>query len=254
MVKKVIISLLFLMFILPMVIAASPFESSEGGGLQFAPIGIETFAVGEDYNAHIHVINDTSIQTSATTSCIMHLYSPSGSHTLEETMGWDSNNIEFNQLVTGGNQTLGQHSYIIYCNNTNLQNHIVKGSYQVTVSGNPDAGDNFKLGFSVLIIVLTGSIVVILIRSIGHMIDLDYDLMDLGTTWGMYLGLFAAYIIAREYISTNIINEMLLLYIQILAVPMIIVPMVALIFSIFVQGKRRNKEESYNFFRLQPPR
>lgn len=252
MVKKVILSLFFLVLILPMVMGVPPQTqtSNIAEGLEIAYPKYDYIKQNSSFTLNTHVINTTSPVTDAT--CLTHLYGPMGIHTAKLDMVLDG--IEYEADINGGNFTdLGIHSYIIQCNTTS-EAGFVSGALEITASGKEPAGDVFKLGFSVLIIVLSGSLIIILIRSIGHIIDLDYDLMDLGSTWGLYLALFAATMIANEYMSNSIINETLVFYIEILSFPMIIVPMVALVFSIFVQGKRRNKEESYNFFRLQPPR
>ena len=137
-ISKVSLILLLCLFIIPLVSALPPgvpFESTTGEGLQFAYPQYNYVKANEAFGLHLHVINDTKIQTNKTTSCLVHLYNSVGNHIFESSLGWDSNNLEFEQNIAAGNFTMGQHAYIIYCNNTGKQNHLVSGLFQVTGTG-----------------------------------------------------------------------------------------------------------------------
>lgn len=133
--KYIIGLLVMLLVILPLISAQPPFESTTGAGMQFAYSPYYYVKENTVFNLHVHVVNDTAIQTNATTSCIVHLYNSTGSHIVEGNMGWDSNNIEFKYTIAASNFTNGVHAYIIYCNNTNKENHLVSGDFMVSPSG-----------------------------------------------------------------------------------------------------------------------
>ena len=137
--KEIIFPIFFLLFfsliLIPGVLAPPPFESSPSEGLTFAFSPYEYVQENTDFYLHLHVINETAIQTNVTTSCLLHLYNSVGEHILESDLGYDSNGLEFKLDIAGGNFTKGQHAYILYCNNTGLQNHLVEGLFEVTESG-----------------------------------------------------------------------------------------------------------------------
>ena len=154
-----LVFLFFLFLVLPTVSSAPPgeiFESDIAQGLTFAPSTFSTLKEGAMHKIHVHVINRTDVQTNATTSCFVHLYNSSGSHILESPLSWDSNSLEFKLDVEGGYQTVGQYAYILQCNNTGKEIHLVKGGYEVTPSGTQP-----NIGFYILFLSLSLGIVIL---------------------------------------------------------------------------------------------
>ena len=145
-----------------MVASAPPFESVADGGLQFAYSPYEIVKANQDFVLHLHVINDTATLTNATTSCLLHLYKPNGEHLLESDMGWDSNDLEFKLDIDAGNFTLGQHAYIIICNNTNKQIREVSGIFNVN-----NIGEEFTQPISIWYIGVTALLCFLFVICIG---------------------------------------------------------------------------------------
>ena len=102
----------------------------------------------EGVKLHIHVFNaSTGLPVFpggvGGVNCSVHLYNGTGSHILEETMRIDGNGEEWALNIASGNfSSIGLHSFIIWCNNTN-EGGFVRGSFEVTNDGldnTPDAG------------------------------------------------------------------------------------------------------------------
>jgi hypothetical protein len=135
--NQLLIFLLALLIIMPLVSSAKPFVTiPDSSGLQFAYSPYEVVKSNTNFTLHLHVINKTAIQTNTTTSCLLHLYNSVGLHILENKLEWDSNNVEFKLLITGGNFTVGQHAYIIQCNNTNKEISLINGVFMANKNGN----------------------------------------------------------------------------------------------------------------------
>jgi len=160
--------------------AATPFTSSTINGLQFAYSPYDTVKANEDFELHVHVINDTATQTNATTTCFIHLYSPSGIHTATTNLVWDTNtNREFEATLLAGNFTTGNHAYIIQCNNTNKQQGMESSMFSVTNTGSVD-NSNF---FWIILFISIGAII------LGLAIK-NAPITILGSMAGTFLGLY----------------------------------------------------------------
>ena len=108
-------------FLVSFVSAAPPLQLIEGSekGLIIEYPKYETKKQNQDFKLHLHVFNETdgSLMKNDTTDCNIHIYNESGHHVLEEDLGFDSNLIDFELFIDGGNfSVLGEYAYIIQCN------------------------------------------------------------------------------------------------------------------------------------------
>lgn len=97
----------------------------------------EVLKQSREYKLHVHVFNKTNGYPikNDTAFCLVHLYNLSGSHILEDNMSWDSNNVDFQLTIDGGNfSDSGFVSYIIQCNTSSVGG-AVAGQFQVTPTG-----------------------------------------------------------------------------------------------------------------------
>ncbi len=114
--KKFAGSLFFIMLICAsLVLADRPetisIEATEKGILIETPI-IEFHKINNSFKFHIHAHNSTDglLLDNTTTNCIIHIYTPEGGgHIMEDDMGFDSNSIEFEYELGGGNLTENKH-------------------------------------------------------------------------------------------------------------------------------------------------
>jgi hypothetical protein len=238
--KKFMI-LLIGIFMLSFVASAPPSDvfSNENGLKIFAPT-FSAVKYNETFKLHLHVSDvATGVQLSNTEAdCYLHLYSMDGSHLLEATLGKDGNGVDHDFTINSGNFT--EHgetnAYYIWCINTagDLGGEL-RGAYEVTGNGRPRPSGVVIIGFSVLLLFLLGGSVTFMLKCLGHLIERNFDLMDLGIMWGSYFSLMGSYQLATIYLGNVIVNEWLLLFVKIYAFPMVIVPVIALFLSLFRQ-------------------
>jgi hypothetical protein len=135
--KKIGLFLLALLLIMPFSLAISPFvQQSSSGGLEINYVTDNYFKANIDHDFNCHVTNATAIQKNNTTSCILHIYTLNGHHQAKINMDWHADDQEFTYLMSGNNFTeLGEHTYLIQCNNTNKQISTIIGQYEITPSG-----------------------------------------------------------------------------------------------------------------------
>ena len=117
---------------------------------------ISVHTQNESFKFHVHTYNSTDGTrfTNETISCFIHLYSPTnGGHLIEENMSFDSNGIDFEYEVAGGNfSELGQYAVLMDCEDTVIGGYIEYG-FDVTANGKiiPESSPFFMLGLIALI-------------------------------------------------------------------------------------------------------
>ena len=118
--KQIPIWICIFLFLAFAVCAVKPVQQTDApDGLVIEYPQYEYIKQGDHFKLHTHVINGTDgiIITNETTKCFLHIYNRTGDHILEEYMGWDSNGLEFDLYIGGGNfSVLGSYAYIIQCN------------------------------------------------------------------------------------------------------------------------------------------
>lgn len=149
--KKLIIGIFFLFFFLSInfVSAQPPFEDiTPPSGLAIEVPIFEPIKVGEDFKFHVHVFNNSNgfplFSGEGNEECNIHLYNFSGGgHTVEAQMGVDSNGIEYDYVIAGGNFSIpGQYAILVWCNNS-YQGDFLEFPLYVTHAGEY-LGENAK--------------------------------------------------------------------------------------------------------------
>lgn len=178
---SIVVFLFLFLFSFSLVSAVPPFETTAtDGGIQFGYSPYETVKENTNFTLHLHVINSTGVQTNLTTQCLVHLYNSQGSHILQKYMDFDSNKLEFSQVIAAPNFTMGQHAYIIQCNNTNSI-HLVSGVFTVTESGR--AGIPIEWILVIMMVIAWGLV-------IFGMITKDYPPITMGALIMLILSLY----------------------------------------------------------------
>ena len=123
--KKLLMSMLGMMMLMSMftlVTAQPPFEQSIAlnKNIQLEVPVIEYVEQGTNWKFHVHPYNVSDglfIPQSEISYCTIHLYSPvDGGHLIEANMSADSNGIDWEYEVEGGNFTeAGQYAVLMYC-------------------------------------------------------------------------------------------------------------------------------------------
>jgi len=120
-------------------------------------------------------------------------------------------------------------------------------TYSVTTNGNelPTAG--VIVLFTIIFLIIIGGLISLLMFTIFHMIQWDFDGKDLVYNVSLYLATFAAYILSKEYLGNAFINEILVWLISIGAVTTIILPIIAFIMSYIKGGLESNEPNNGNY-------
>lgn len=141
MVKKGILGfiVLFTLLLIPLAVAQPPFQqvsgSERGLDLRFPPVDVIKANTTVTSHMHVHNSTDGLLLTNSSVTCFLHLYNNVGDHIVEKEMGFDDNNVDFEQVILGGNfSKLGFYSFIVWCNST-LSGGFVSGGFEVTPNG-----------------------------------------------------------------------------------------------------------------------
>ena len=240
--KKIIGFMFLFLVLISLAVAVPPFESTADGGLQFAYPPYEIVKENTAFSLHIHVINDTAVQTNTTTSCNFHLYNSVGNHILQSPLGFDSNLVEFELDIAGGNFTLGQHAYVIWCNNTNKQIHLVSGLLEVTKDGNYLSVDN-QLFFMFIILAFFITLVTTLytlFKNLESISKFSTSLYDVLYSFAVYIAILSTYYFNIYYTKDGLITSVLDTFISVGAFTHIFFPLVGLVLSMIVGGLKQN--------------
>ena len=248
--KKVFLFLLMGMFMLSFASAVPPFQSNEGttSGLQIFSPDFTATKYNTTFNLHLHVSNiSNGVQFSNTAvDCYIHLYNMAGSHIFEGgAFSKDSNGFDLEQSISYGNFTeAGEYNaYYIWCNNTAQKlGGEVKGTYQITSNGQPSPEGIVIVGFCFVLLLILGYSVVMIVKAVGHIIDKNFDLMDVAIMWGMFFGLLGLNQLASIYLGNVIVNNWLDLFVKLYAFPMVIVPLIAFFLSLFSMNKEKKRK------------
>lgn len=122
--KRFFSVMLCILFLFSLVSAVPPFETQVNVG----SVGLQIFyppynyiPVGQGFNLHIHVSNlsDGKELTNDQANCSIHIYDKTGSHVLEANFSKDSNLIDWEIEIEGGNfSEIGVQAFRIFCEDT----------------------------------------------------------------------------------------------------------------------------------------
>lgn len=238
--------LFMLSFCLGLISAVPPFQTGtfeEGITIQYPPNSY--IKTGEDITFNFHIYNTSNgVQLdNNTVNCSFHLYNKSGVQILENDYLSFSDD-DFYLTVKGGNFTKdGAYSYIVTCISGTSGGYSSVG-IEATGNGKAPAGDFVILGFSILMVFIFFSLITYVIKSIGNIIELNFDLLDVAFWWGLYFALLGVNRLANIYLGTTEILNWLNLFVTILGFPMVLVPMFAFFISMFSNHKKKKIEAS----------
>lgn len=138
--KTILASLFVFMFMLSFAVAQPPFQqSSLDTGITIETSVTMSHPINEDYFFNIHAQNSSNglLLTNETTNCTIHIFRPSdGDHILEEQMPFDTNGIDFDRVVEGGNFTeIGQYWVLFNCEVEGDIGGFIAYGFDVTYTG-----------------------------------------------------------------------------------------------------------------------
>lgn len=247
--NKALMVMLLGIFMLGLVSSAPPASvSSNTNGLNIFAPEFQAVKYNTTFKLHIHVSDvATGVQLDNTEAdCYLHLYNMAGSHLLEANISKDGNGYDHDLTILGGNFT--EHGefngYYIWCvNNAGDLGGELKGFYEITANGKPQPEGIVVIAFSVVLLLILSGSVVFFVKAMGHIINKDFDLMDLATMWGLFFSLLGVQQLAILYMGSVEINSWLDLFVKTYAFPMVIVPVIALLLSIFNMNKQAKEKK-----------
>jgi hypothetical protein len=136
----------------------------------------------------------------------------------------------------------GTYTYIT-CGDLDGSRYCQPVEFLVTGNGKEEPSGIVILGFSILILGIFAFIVIFIVKSIGTIIEANFDLLDVAHSWGLYFALLGSNQLANIYLGNNIIMDWLNLFVTILGFPMILVPVFAFFLSFFRAKKQTKKEK-----------
>jgi len=107
--------------------------------------------------------------------------------------------------------------------------------FEVTHNGkNAPQGSTINL-FVIIFLIICGGLLGLLLYTIFHLIQWDFDAKDLIINVSSYFVLFAAYILGKTYLGNSFVDEFLVWLIGVGAVTMVILPIIAFVIS-YIKG------------------
>lgn len=248
--KKTLTLLFVLIFALTLVSAVPTPKTNINSevGLEIYVSPVEAIKYNTTYTPHFHISNvSNGVQLPNTVAdCYIHLYNSTGSHLYEsEALTKDGNGWDYEDVILYGNFTEegAINSYYVWCNATALNlGGEVKGLYEITANGKVTPGQNIILGYSILLLLLLMSIIVFIVKAIGTIIEGNFDILDVAYAWGLYFGLLGAYQLAGIYLGNVIIINWLRIFVTTLGFPLVMVPVIAFLLSVFRNRKIEARE------------
>lgn len=116
--------------------------------------------------------------------------------------------------------------------------------FQVTGNGKPNASGGVVVLFSVMFIILVGITCYLSIYTIGHFLSLDFDLVDLAFDWGVFFAILTAYSLEMYYLGNLGIEAYFKWFLLIGGLLLVVIPIVAFIFSITIGSLSKRKVQS----------
>lgn len=113
--------------------------------------------------------------------------------------------------------------------------------YSVTINGNEKPTAGVIVLFTIIFLIIITGLISLLMYTVFHMIQWDFDANDLIYNVSIYLATFTTYILSKEYLGNVFINDILVWLIGIGAVTTIILPIIAFIMTFIRGGFESNK-------------
>lgn len=114
-------------------------------------------------------------------------------------------------------------------------------TFEVTDDGDPLPSTGLIIFFSLLFIVIVGTMLTLLFNTIFRMISWDFDARDLIFNISSYFIIFVTYILSKNYFGNAFVNEFLVWLIGVCALTSVILPLIAFFMSIFRGNLKQNE-------------
>jgi hypothetical protein len=151
---------IFSLFFLSLVSAQPPFQQTQDAGIIIEVPVIETIENSQDFEFHLHAHNFTDgllLRDDVIDFCTLHIYNNDGNHLVQQNMTFNSNDIDFELDVLGGNFSRnGMYAALMYCEVTGVIGGFFEFSFEVTPTGLINL-----FGFYIIILSISGLLIII---------------------------------------------------------------------------------------------
>jgi hypothetical protein len=234
--------------LLPVVLAAPPFVSSNIGGCQITPVAREVLKINTSFDFNFHVFNySNGIPLSNTTlDCEFHFYNQTGDHSYTAKLKNDpfSENKVINEWAArmeGGNiSTIGTYAYLVQCNGTNT-GCADKGYLIVTQSGLNPAGDILVMFIYILFILAALGIFYTFFLTLLKLVTYDETAYDVLLAWAFYILMIIVSYLSGQYLLRSYVYDLSNSILTLTVWTNGVLPLIAFIITFFVKNTQKKK-------------
>ncbi len=206
-----------------------------------------TFVSAENQEIGPYQAGDTVTLIQSCGNCsycnVTSLKYPNGTEALED-LSMTKDGVEFEYDYETSTEIIGTYIVNTDCDVDGISTPV---SYDliVTANGNSVPTAGVVVLFTFLFLIIIGGLISLLMYTLFHMIQWDFDARDLIYNVSLYLVTFAVYILSKEYLGNPFVNEMLVWVLGVGAITTIIFPIVAFVMSFIKGGFEQNRPSGY---------
>ena len=117
-----------------------------------------------------------------------------------------TNNLAYYNYTLRDSSILGYYNYLQVCSDGSFSGSY-SDTFEINGNGNPDPSGGVIAIFSIGFIIILSFITYVIIYSLGHVVKLDFDAIDLAINYGIYFGFVGFFLLAKIYLGhPSIIN------------------------------------------------
>jgi hypothetical protein len=126
-------------------------------------------------------------------------------------------------------------NYIVTtCGDVDGTDTCVDYDFEVTGNGKPNASGGIIIIFMIVIVIIASSSCFFVLYSIGHLLRLDFDIVDLAIDWGIFIALIMIYYLQNYYLGNSDMEHWLLISLPIGGILLVFIPLIAFLLSITI--------------------
>jgi len=197
----------------------------------------ETYEIDKETNLKFTCTLNNAIPSASTNYNITISYK-NGSTFLNNVATTAQGNGAFNYTTTF--TELGLYKVQMFCYD-GTYSFSEEGYYDITGNGKEQPEGSVIVLFSICFLIIVGSLIYVLILSIGHFASLDLDVIDLAKALGTYFVLIAFYYLNGFYMGNTAIDSFSLILIRVGGFTHLVIPLIGFIISITVGSLKKKK-------------
>lgn len=176
-------------------------------------------------------------------NCTISITDPDGVVIVDGAQMFNIGNQASYNLTSTETSKLGMYKVAVACT-TNADGFATMW-YEVTGNGKEKPDGVVIVLFSIIFLIILGTLGYLVIYSFGHLLTLDHDLKDLGYNLGAFLALFGAIFLADYYLGNPAILDILNVILWVSVFGNVFLPFVAFMISLFMGKQVRASKLEY---------